>query len=475
MKPKWNSMRCLIVLGGALPMALTAGVGANSDRTPGASAPDANQQAAVPYLAPADVFVPDSSRANPADAGRYAHTNYVVRNIRGVRANALSDLAAPEPQALYESDEIVPAATFGEYPASLACLYKMAHTFYAGCVPTNNSAYNAKGGSGRAIALVEAFDNPTAVADFKFFSTFFGLPGASKIKKIYANGNGSCVTPPYNAGWALESALDIEWAHAMAPTAQILLIEACSNSYTDLMYAEQIAEQQVLAYGGGQISNSWSSGEFSTESSDWDWVFRANWVAGKPISFFFSAGDSGLGAQYPSSSPWVISAGGTTINRDASTQFFQSESCWAGSGGGTSAYETYSSTFGTGTGPWTNFQYPIFGQTARRTPDMSFDADPASGAYVYSAGTWYVVGGTSLSAPALAGVVNSSGNELGIAPIQGGFYSNMEANLIYAELATQKEYGINFYDVTTGSNGAAAGVGWDYCTGVGSPRGKIGK
>jgi len=193
------------------------------------------------------------------------------------------------------------------------------------------------------------------------------------------------------------------------------------------------------------------------------------------ISHFFSAGDSGLGATYPSSSPWVISAGGTTINRDAATQNFQSESCWAGSGGGTSAYETYSSTFGTGTGPWTNYQYPLFGQSARRTPDISFDADPASGAYVRSNGGWYVVGGTSLSAPALAGIVNSSGNRLGVAPSPGGYYSNMENNLLYAQLATNKEYFTNFYDVTTGSNGASAGTGWDYCTGVGSPRGKLGK
>jgi len=160
---------------------------------------------------------------------------------------------------------------------------------------------------------------------------------------------------------------------------------------------------------------------------------------------------------------------------DAATQNFQSESCWAGSGGGTSAYETYSSTFGTGTGPWTNFQYPLFGQSARRTPDISFDADPASGAWVRFNAAWYVVGGTSLSAPALAGIVNNSGNKLGVAPANGGYYTSAENNLLYAELLTAKERGTNFYDVTTGSNGASATVGWDYCTGVGSPRGKLGK
>jgi subtilase family serine protease len=424
-------------------------------------------QGASNYAAPANVFVPESSRLQPGDAGRRAHTNFVVHNPRGVMARQLSDLAVPEP-----ADNPGPDANFAEYPASLACVYGQGKA-YAGCAPTNNATYNAKGGS-RAIALVLAFDNPTALADLQYFASFFGFP-APKFTKVIANGNGSCVTPPYNSGWALESSLDTQWSFAMAPKARIILVEACSNSYTDLMYAEQIAEQQVELYGGGQVSNSWSSGEWSTESSDWDWVFRANWVSGKPVSFLFSAGDAGLGPQYPSVSPWVVSAGGTTINRDATTQAFTSESCWPGSGGGTSVYETWGTTFGTGTGPWTAFQYPFFGPSARRTPDISFDADPASGAYVRSNGAWYVVGGTSLSAPALAGVINSSGNNLGVAPSGGGFYSNMENNLLYAQLATTKEYATNFYDVTTGSNGASAVTGWDACTGVGSPRGKLGK
>jgi len=439
-----------------------------SAATPGADAALAAPQGAGAYVAPANTFVPESSRQMPGDAGKRAHTNYHIRNLHGIQPRSIEDLAVAAPA----SEGANPDSTFAEYPASLACVYKIGAT-YPGCVPTNNSAYNAKGGE-RAIALVLAYENPTALADLQYFASFFGFP-KPKFKKVYANGNGSCVTPPYDAGWALESSMDTQWSFAMAPKAQIILVEACSNSYVDLMYAEQIAQQQVLLYGGGQISNSWASGEFPTESSDWDWVFRANWTAGKPISHFFSAGDSGLGATYPSSSPWVVSAGGTTINRDAATQNFQSESCWAGSGGGTSAYETYSSTFGTGTGPWTNYQYPLFGQSARRTPDISFDADPASGAYVRSNGGWYVVGGTSLSAPALAGIVNSSGNRLGVAPSLGGYYSNMENNLLYAELGTNKEYFTNFYDVTTGSNGASAGAGWDYCTGVGSPRGKLGK
>ncbi len=443
-------------------------VEANNVMTPGAEAPaPLGLQSVVPYVAPSNVFVPESSKALRQDAGVRAHTNFVVHNPGGIQARALTDLRQPEPEA-----NPGPNATAAEYPASLSCIYRMG-TVYAGCAPTNNATYNAHGGA-RAIAVVIAYDNPTVLADLQYFSSFFGLPAPS-FTKVYANGNGHCSTPPFDSGWALESALDTQWAHAMAPSAKIILVEACSNSYADLMYAEQIAAQQLLPYGGGQVTNSWSSGEFSTESTDWDWVFRANWAPGKPISYIFSAGDAGLGAEYPSSSPWVVSAGGTTINRDSATLAFQSESCWAGSGGGTSLYETYSNTFGSGTGPWTNFQYPLFGESARRTPDVSFDADPASGAWVRYASGWYVVGGTSLSAPALAGIFNNADNRLGVAPSPGGYYTNAENNLMYAEQLTNRDYTANFYDVKTGTNGAPAATGWDSCTGVGSPRGRAGK
>ena len=446
----------------------TLGICANdSAATPGAEMAAVEAQGASNYVSPANIFVPESSRVQPGDAGRRAHTNFHIKNPHGISPMAISDLRVAEP-----ADNPGPDATFAEYPASLACVYKQG-TAYAGCAPTNNAAYIPKGGS-RAIALVLAYDNPTALADLQYFASFFGY-AAPKFTKVIANGNGSCVTPPYNSGWALESSLDTQWSFAMAPKARIILVEACSNSYADLFYAEQIAEQQVNLYGGGEISNSWSGGEWSTESTDWDWVFRANWTAGKPITFFASAGDAGLGSQFPSVSPWVVSAGGTTINRDATTQAFTSESCWAGSGGGISTYETWGTTFGSGTGPWTAFQYPFFGASARRTPDVSFDADPASGAYVRSNGAWYIVGGTSLSSPALAGIANNANNQLGVAPRNGGFYSNMENNMLYTQLASNKDYGVNFYDVTTGSNGASAAVGYDMCTGVGSPRGKVGK
>jgi len=416
------------------------------------------------------IITPASSVHRPEDAGLRAHTNHLI--------------FVPEGRAM---STVNPDNTYAEYPASMACVYKVGKA-YAGCTPIINSAYNATGGWG-AIALVDAYDDPNAASDLAYFSTYFGLPAANFTKVIantsFGTLNGmtaSCSGTPPNGnqtGWDVEEALDVEWAHAMAPKAKIILVEACSNYLSDLLYAEQVAGLQVASAGGGDISNSWGSGEYSTEVGTTDDVFyRYSW---KNITYFASAGDSGWGAQYPSSSPWVVSAGGTTVNRDASENFV-SESCWSGSGGGVSAYELWQSppSILNGMGPWTTSQYPFNGQGPRQTPDISFNADPASGVWVYDTdegGSWYVVGGTSVSSPSLAGIVNSANSKLGQAPPGGGYYSTLELNLLYAQLFFANAYKADFYDVTTGSNGSGhnATTGYDQCTGMGSPRGKTGK
>jgi len=278
----------------------------------------------------------------------------------------------------------------------------------------------------------------------------------------------------------LEESLDIEWAHVMAPSAEILLVEACSTSWNDMLYAELVAGQEVTSYGGGDISNSWGGSESSAELGYDNNFYRYYW---QNITYFASAGDSGGEVIYPSSSPWVVSAGGTTINRDASENFL-SESCWSDSGGGSSTVEQWASppSIENGMGPWTDYQYGLAGGTPftspyRSTPDMSFDADPNSGVWVYDSddgGAWYVVGGTSVSSPSLAGLVNAAGNKAG-STAGGPYYEAQELGLIYSQLLLTKAYATNFYDVTTGSNGYSAGTGYDQCTGVGSPRGKLGK
>lgn len=424
------------------------------------------------YIQPDTVYVPASSIARPEDASKFAHTDYVIANPNRE--------AVPSPSAK-------PNAT-AENPGSLACIYGLIKP-YGGCTPQGGAGRHVVTGKGTggwgAIALVDAFDNPNAATDYATFSKQYHLP-TTGFTQAYANSTNapgaSCSgTPPTSTDWAVEESLDIEYAHAMAPDAQIILVEACSNSTADLLAAEDYATKLVAAAGGGDISNSWGGGESSGETSD-DTHFFAQ-TPNLSIVYFASAGDNGCGAQWPSSSPWVVSAGGTTINRDPKTHKFLSESCWAGSGGGTSLDETYQTAFSGGfMGPWADYQYPIFGEAARATPDFAFEADPASGVNVFSqfgAGGWLVVGGTSVASPALAGLVNLAGNKLGSnfstqGGVSGGFYNNQENNLLYSQLPAAT-YSKNFFDVTQGSNKCTVGPGWDYCTGVGTPRGLIGK
>jgi subtilase family serine protease len=171
--------------------------------------------------------------------------------------------------------------------------------------------------------------------------------------------------------------------------------------------------------------------------------------------FFASAGDAGAQVNYPSVSPNVISAGGTYIIRNGKGSY-TSEGCWAGSGGGESQYEpipSYQSVIKSIVG---NF---------RGIPDMSADASPGTGVAVYSTtacGGWCIVGGTSVSSPVLAGIVNAA----------GGFQTSTvdELTKVYGEYGNAKEYKADFHDITVGSNGFPAKKGWDYCTGVGSPK-----
>ena len=424
------------------------------------------------------VFVPESSKVQQA---LRAHTTYVVRSADGQKPMILSSpneagVAGPEVATTEEA----------ETPQSMGCLYVKSPTG-AGCVPNYNSGSGGPSNLGYgAIAIVDAYDNPNAASDLATFDGYWGLPAAN-FAKVYANGNGSCTTPPANTGWALEESLDIEWAHVFAPKAAIILVEACSSSYTDLFYAEQVAFNYIVANypEGGQVTNSWQGGEFAGQIADdlFFTDFNYNWTTGykTPILAFASSGDGGFGVGYPSTNPWLISAGGTSVLRNASTKKFASESCWGGSGGGKSAQETYATSYSGGhMGPWADFQYPIFGQSNRVTPDLSFNADPASGVYVYSGynGGWFVVGGTSVSSPALAGIINRAGNKLGsvfLSPFSSGFFNASENNLLYAQLGTKKAYAANFYDVKTGSNGSSAAVSYDECTGVGTPRGLLGK
>jgi subtilase family serine protease len=437
------------------------------------------------------VFVPDSSKEAPAG---FAHTNYVLPSEDGNKPAALSTpiikLGATPTGVSPDSLVLIQGP---ETPNSMGCLY-VKNPSSAGCIPNVVGGGPSAAGYG-AIAIVDAYDNPDAASDVTIFNGQWPL-AATNFTKVWANGNGDCPNgPPANAGWALEESLDIEWAHVFAPNAAIVLVEACSNSYTDLFYAEQVAFEYIATNyptTGGQVTNSWQGGEFSGQNAD-DILFTDyHYVGGqgwKPaILAFASSGDGGYeGATtgYPSGNPWLISAGGTSVYRKSTNDYYYTEECWSGSGGGVSSQEAWQSppTISNGMGPWTDYQYPIFGQGNRVTPDFSFNADPNSGVYVYSGynGGWFQVGGTSVSSPSLASIVNRSNNQIGsvfLHAITGNnaFFAAQENSLLYAQLPAYTLYKTNFFDVVLGSNGGPkVGKGYDECTGVGSPRGIVGK
>ena len=294
-------------------------------------------------------------------------------------------------------------------------------------------------GAGKTIAIVDAYNDPTAKADLAVFSSQFGLPACTTANGCFTkvNQTGGTSYPKTNSGWALEISLDVQWAHAIAPGAHVLLVEATTNSFTNLLAAEDYA----AAYGQ-YVSNSWGGSEFSGENA-YDSHFSHSGV-----SFFVSSGDAGTPAEYPSASPNVISVGGTTLNFDPNGAF-TSETGWSGSGGGCSAYEAATSA---------QHSFSTFGQvncgTSRGTPDVSLDADPSSGVSVYDSTRyqgqkgWFQVGGTSASSPMWAARSADAG-------------AVVNSTYVYGS-------SITYRDITSGNNGASCLAGYDLVTGRGS-------
>jgi hypothetical protein len=273
-----------------------------------------------------------------------------------------------------------------------------------------------------------------------------------------AAGTANASAPPYDAGWAPETALDIEWSHAIAPLARIVLLEAASASLGDLLGGVSLANKM----GPGVLSMSFGAGEGSWVSST-DSYFTAT-----GMTYLASTGDTGAGVNWPAVSNNVLAVGGTSLNYTGSGS--RAEAAWSGSSGGISAYEAIPAYQG---------GVAIAGGgtlTRRAVADVSFNADPNTGQYVIitppggSAG-WNVYGGTSISSPQWAGMlalINAN-------RVQNGqsLLGDMHAPL-YSQIAkVPGNYASAFYDITTGSDGSCAtcraALGYDQSTGWGTP------
>ena len=325
-------------------------------------------------------------------------------------------------------------------------------------------------GAGQTIAIVDAYDNPGlmdssaagfSTSDLAEFDRQFGLPDPPRFTKINETGNASPMpgtdpAGPGNSGgnWEYEEAMDVEWAHALAPAASIVLVEANSSNTDDLYAGIGIADHLP---GVSVVSLSWGGAEFSGESST-DASFQTS-VGHQGVTFVASSGDAGAPGIYPAYSTNVLAVGGTALQLNADGTI-QGETAWSGSGGGISSYESEPT-----------YQEGVQTTGYRTIPDVAFDASNSTGVAVYDSydstgddSPWTTMWGTSLAAPSWAAL---------IAVADQGRVASGGTTLDGASQTLPALYSLpsaDFHDITSGSNGSyVAGTGYDEVTGLGTP------
>jgi subtilase family serine protease len=355
-----------------------------------------------------------------ASAARgFARCMAVVRTtVTGLRASGTVHAAAATPSGLS--------------PASLQSAYKL---------PSSSA------GSGKTIAIVDAYDDPNAEADLGVYRSYYGLSACTTangcFKKVSQTGSTTSL-PSKDGGWAEEISLDIDMVSAICPNCKILLVEARSASFANL----GAAVNEAAALGANAISNSYGG----SDAADSTYGAYYNHPG---IAVTASSGDSGYGASYPASSHYVTAVGGTTLKTSSTTRGW-TETAWADAGSGCSAYNTAltgQASFSTGC-------------SRRAEADVSAVADPATGVSVYDSyayqgySGWLTFGGTSASSPIIASVYGLAGNT-----------ASIDNNYPYT-------HSTGLFDVTSGSNGTCstsqwcnARAGWDGPTGLGTPNG----
>jgi subtilase family serine protease len=360
----------------------------------------------------------------------YAAPSQTATLHRAVKVCAAPNIGYAACQSWVRTD-IAPLATpSGFGPSSLRAAYNL----------------GSASGSGRTVAIVDAYDDPTAEADLGVYRSQFGLSACTTANGCFRkiDQRGGTAYPRKDAGWALEISLDVDMVSAICQDCHILLVEADTNSFANLGAA---VNQAAATSGVVAISLSWGGSDVS--DGTYGSFFNH---PGKAITA--SSGDGGFGVIYPSSSHYTTSVGGTSLTQGGGTRGW-TESAWSGAGSGCSGVNTALASA------------PNVCNGKRATSDVSAVADPNTGVAVYDTtryqglSGWFVVGGTSASSPIIASVFALAGNT---ASIDNNYPYNHSGSL---------------YDVTTGSNGnncspsslCHAGVGWDGPTGLGTPNG----
>jgi subtilase family serine protease len=353
--------------------------------------------------------------------------------------------------ALVRTDAIAAAATARMAAGARAGVN--ANVTPAGYGPADlQSAYNlpsGTAGTGQTVAIVDAYDDPTAENDLGVYRSQFGLSPCTTATGCFrkVNQNGGTTPPRKDGGWAQEISLDLDMVSAICPNCHILLVEATTSSLVNLGTAVNTAAK----LGANAISNSYGGSDASDSSNPY--------YDHPGVAITASSGDNGYGVEYPASSQYVTAVGGTHLTRDSSARRW-AETVWSGAGSGCSTKNPQPS--------WQSAYVPST-CTTRAVADVSAVADPNTGVAVYDSTSyqgrsgWMVFGGTSVSSPIIASVYALAGNassvNYGSSP-----YSQTSARYLY--------------DVKTGSNGSCGGTpfctattGWDGPTGLGTPNG----
>ena len=396
---------------------------------------------ALPSFVPTATAAPPASSGPPASFGAHHPVPLPPHGQRAVCGLPRQGAARCHAHVVTRPDSAAPLATSswtsGYAPADLESAYGL---------PTDGGLP----GTGPTVAIVDAYDNPNAEADLNAYRSGLGLGacGSGCFTKLNQRGD-TTTMPAGDVNWGAEIDLDIEMVSAACPSCKILLVEADSNGFDDLMTAVRYA-----AAHADYVSNSYGGSEFSGETG-----YDANFTAAG-VAFTVSSGDNGYGVEYPAASPNVTAVGGTSLS-PASTARGWSETAWSGAGSGCSRYESNPS-----------WQEDPGCPTGRTVADVSAVADPNTGVAVYDSygssggANWYVYGGTSVAAPFVAGAWAR-------ASLVGTVGSSPET--------VWKNSGA-WYDVTSGTNSrhcrsgylCQAGDGYDGPTGWGTPNGAAG-
>ncbi|MFI6050273.1 peptidase S8 [Streptomyces violascens] len=323
------------------------------------------------------------------------------------------------------------AAPSGYGPASIQSAYKL---------PSSTA------GSGRTVAIVDAYDDPNAAADLAKYRSQYGLPACTTANGCFkkVGQTGTSTLPAADAGWAEEISLDLDMVSAACPNCKILLVEAKSSSMANLGTAVNTA----VSLGAKYVSNSYGGGESSSDTS-----YDTKYFNHPGVAITVSSGDEAYGTEYPAASRYVTAVGGTSLSSSSNSRGW-TESAWSDAGSGCSAYDAKPS--------WQKDT----GCAKRTVADVSAVADPATGVAVYDTyggdPGWEVFGGTSASSPLIAAVYALAGT-----PSSG----STPASFPYAHTGSLN-------DVTSGSNGSCSpaylckgGSGYDGPTGLGTPNG----